>query len=216
MKNPRENLAVWLRDAYAMEGQAIALLESQIKRLENYPQAQPRLREHLEETKAQRATIERCLEQLGESPSSLKAATMKLAANVQGMLHGLAGDEVLKHALGSHAFEQFEAGCYRSLSVAAEAAGEPQIAQTCSRLMEQEQAMAAWVGADPDPDHNLPRKRCDRRRRQTLNGRATEEPSGARRRPAKKEDRWHLSILGTSPRNVLYLIPGTVDMPDVF
>jgi ferritin-like metal-binding protein YciE len=145
MTNPRENLAVWLRDAYAMEGQAIELLESQIKRLENYPQAQPRLREHLEETKAQRATIERCLEQLGESPSSLKAATMKLAANVQGMLHGLAGDEVLKHALGSHAFEQFEAGCYRSLSVAAEAAGEPQIAQTCVRLMEQEQAMAAWV-----------------------------------------------------------------------
>jgi ferritin-like metal-binding protein YciE len=69
---------------------------------------------------------------------------MKLGANVQGMLHGLAGDEVLKHALGSHAFEQFEAGCYRSLSVGAEAAGEPQIAQTCSRLMEQEQAMAAW------------------------------------------------------------------------
>jgi ferritin-like metal-binding protein YciE len=60
-------------------------------------------------------------------------------------LHGLAGDEVLKHALGSHAFEQFEAGCYRSLVAVAETAGEPGIAQTCNRLMEQEQAMAAWV-----------------------------------------------------------------------
>jgi ferritin-like metal-binding protein YciE len=145
MTTPRDNLVAWLRDAYAMEGQAIELLESQIKRLENYPQAQPRLREHLEETKTQQVAIERCLEQLGESPSTLKEATMKLAANVQGMLHGLSGDEVLKHALGSHAFEQFEAGCYRSLSVAAEAASEPQIAQTCLRLMEQEQAMAAWV-----------------------------------------------------------------------
>jgi ferritin-like metal-binding protein YciE len=145
MTTARDNLAAWLRDAYAMEGQAIELLESQISRLENYPQAQPRLREHLEETKAQQAELERCLEQLGESPSSFKEATMRVAANIQGLMHGLAGDEVLKHALASHAFEQFEAGCYRSLSVAAEAAGEPQIAQTCNRLMEQEQAMAAWV-----------------------------------------------------------------------
>ncbi|HEX5079377.1 MAG TPA: ferritin-like domain-containing protein [Geminicoccaceae bacterium] len=145
MTTPRDNLAAWLRDAYAMEGQAIELLESQIERLENYPQAQPRLREHLEETKAQQVAVEQCLERLGESPSSLKEATMRLGANVQGMLHGFAGDEVLKHALGSHAFEHFEAGSYRSLSVAAEAAGEPQIAQTCKRLMEQEQAMAAWV-----------------------------------------------------------------------
>ena len=145
MTTPRDNLAAWLRDAYAMEGQAIELLESQISRLEHYPQAQPRLREHLEETRAQQATIERCLEQLGESPSSLKEATMRVGANLQGMMHALSGDEVLKHALGSHAFEQFEAGCYHSLSVAAEAAGEAQIARTCDRLMEQEQAMAAWV-----------------------------------------------------------------------
>ena len=145
MKTPRENLATWLRDAYAMEGQAIELLEGQIKRLEHYPQAQPRLREHLEETKAQQAAIEQCLARLGESPSSLKAATMRIGANIQGFLHGLAGDEVLKHALGSHAFEQFEAGCYLSLSAAAETAGEPGIAETCNRLMAQEQAMAAWL-----------------------------------------------------------------------
>jgi ferritin-like metal-binding protein YciE len=145
MTTPRDNLAAWLRDAYAMEGQAIELLESQISRLEHYPQAQPRLREHLEETKAQQAAIERCLEQLGEKPSSLKEVTMRVGANLQGMMHALSGDEVLKHALASHAFEQFEAGCYHSLSAAAEVAGEPQIARTCDRLMEQEQAMAAWV-----------------------------------------------------------------------
>ena len=145
MTTPRDNLATWLRDAYAMEGQAIELLESQISRLENYPQAQPRLREHLEETRAQQATIERCLEQLGESPSSLKEATMRIGANIQGMLHAFAGDEVLKHALGSHAFEQFEAGCYESLMVAAETAGEPEIARTCQHIMEQELDMAAWV-----------------------------------------------------------------------
>ncbi len=145
MTTPRDNLVAWLRDAYAMEGQATQLLESQIQRLDSYPEAQPRLRQHLEETKQQQAAVEQCLKQLGESPSSFKEATMKFGATMQGMLHAMSGDEVLKHALGSHAFEQFEAGCYHSLSVAAEAAGEREISATCNRLMKQEQEMAAWV-----------------------------------------------------------------------
>lgn len=145
MTTPRENLAVWLRDAHAMEGQATQLLEAQIGRLEHYPEALPRLRQHLEETRAQQAAIEGCLEQIGSEHSALKESAMKLAANVQGMLHGLASDEVLKHALASHAFEQYEAGCYRALAVTAEAAGEAQIAATCRRIEEEEVAMAKWV-----------------------------------------------------------------------
>ena len=46
----RDSLAAWLRDAHAMEGQAIKLLETQIERLESYPEALPRLRQHLDET----------------------------------------------------------------------------------------------------------------------------------------------------------------------
>ena len=42
MTTPRDNLISWLRDAYAMEGQAIELLETQIQRLENYPETLPR------------------------------------------------------------------------------------------------------------------------------------------------------------------------------
>ena len=145
MTTARDNLTSWLSDAYAMEGQAIQLLEAQINRLESYPEALPRLRSHLDETRQQQAEIERCLHRLGTDPSTLKETAMKFAANVQGMLHSMAGDEVLKHALGSHAFEQFEAGCYESLMVAAETAGEPEIARTCQRIMEQELDMAAWV-----------------------------------------------------------------------
>lgn len=145
MTTVRDNLTSWLSDAYAMEGQAIQLLEAQIKRLESYPEALPRLRSHLEETRQQQAQVEECLHRLGTDPSTLKETAMKFAANVQGMLHAMSGDEVLKHALGSHAFEQFEAGCYESLMVAAETAGEPEIARTCQRIMEQELDMAAWV-----------------------------------------------------------------------
>ena len=112
MTTARENLTSWLRDAYAMEGQAIELLEAQIKRLESYPEALPRLRQHLQETRQQQSEVEQCLHRLGSDPSTLKDAAMKLTANVQGMLHAMSGDEVLKHGLGSYAFENFEAASY--------------------------------------------------------------------------------------------------------
>jgi len=145
MTTPRDNLISWLRDAYAMEGQAVELLETQIKRLESYPEALPRLREHLQETHGQQAAIEQCLDRLGAEPSALKDTAMKLGATMQGMMHAMSSDEVLKHALASHAFEQFEAGCYRSLMAAAEVAREPEIARTCERIMRQEHDMADWV-----------------------------------------------------------------------
>lgn len=66
MASPRDSLAAWLRDAHAMEGQAETLLQTQIDRLKSYPEALPRLRSHLEETKEQRAAIERCLAKLGK------------------------------------------------------------------------------------------------------------------------------------------------------
>jgi len=141
----KETLAAWLRDAHAMEGQAITLLETQIERLDSYPEALPQLKRHLEETKTQRSDVEQCLADLGEDTSLLKDATMKLGANLQGMMHAASSDEVLKHAIGSNAFENFEAGCYRSLVAAAEQAGEPKIAATCKRIMDQEVDMAHWV-----------------------------------------------------------------------
>jgi ferritin-like metal-binding protein YciE len=145
MTTPRENLISWLRDAYAMEGQAISLLQAQIDRLDHYPEALPRLRQHLEETREQQATVEQCLNKLGADPSTLKEAAMKLGANMQGMMHAMASDEVLKHALGSHAFERFEAASYCALTAAAETADEPDIARTCERIMRQEEEMGRWV-----------------------------------------------------------------------
>ncbi len=50
MTDPKEHLTHWLRDAYAMESQAVSLLETQISRLETYPAARAKLQEHLAET----------------------------------------------------------------------------------------------------------------------------------------------------------------------
>lgn len=145
MTTARESLTVWLRDAHAMEIQAESFLETQIDRLENYPEALPRLRSHLEETKQHKAMIERCLTSLDEDPSTFKDTSMKVTASIQGMLHSMASDEVLKNALASAAFEQFEAASYRILVTAAQKAGEPEIARTCETIREQEVSMADWA-----------------------------------------------------------------------
>jgi Domain of unknown function (DUF892) len=56
--SPRDNLIAWLSDAYAMEGQAIQLLERQIGRLEHYPEMRRKLEEHLGQTRGQQAALE--------------------------------------------------------------------------------------------------------------------------------------------------------------
>jgi ferritin-like metal-binding protein YciE len=151
MTSPRDSLAAWLRDAHAMEGQAETLLQTQIDRLKNYPEALPRLRSHLEETKQQRVALESCLKRLGQDTSMLKDGTMKVAANFQGLLHAMASDEVLKNTLANAAFEQFEAASYRMLVTAADVAGEPEISRVCSTIMEQEVAMADWAWSQLQP-----------------------------------------------------------------
>jgi ferritin-like metal-binding protein YciE len=143
--NPRDNLIAWLSDAYAMEGQAIELLERQIGRLEHYPEMRRKLEEHLGQTRGQQAALEQAFNLLEDDPSALKASVMKVAANIQGMLHAFASDEVMKHALASYAFEQFEAACYRALLTAAEQAGEREVASTCATILREEEEMAAWL-----------------------------------------------------------------------
>lgn len=151
MATPKENLAAWLRDAHAMEGQAESFLQTQIDRLKNYPEAIPRLQSHLQETKQHRAKVEACLKELGEDTSAIKDTAMKVAANLQGMMHGMASDEVLKNALASASFEQFEAASYKMLVAAAETANEPEIARTCQTILDQEVAMANWAWENLQP-----------------------------------------------------------------
>lgn len=145
MTSATDNLIDGLQNVYAIEGQAITLLETQIKRLESYPEMLPRLRAHLEESKQQQAAIERCLEQLGSSGSSLKAFVTKAAAGMHGMFQAATADEVIKSTLSSYAFESFEAASYRSLIAMAHVAGKPDIAAVCERHLKQELEMQAFV-----------------------------------------------------------------------
>lgn len=142
----RDILTVGLRNAYALEGQALSTMTTVHDRLENYPQLKSALAQHIEETKGQQKTVEGCLHALGEEPSTLKEMGTKLTANLQGMAHMMAGDEILKNLYALYAFEHFEQASYRSLIQMAQDASESGIAEHCRQILRQEEAAGEKIG----------------------------------------------------------------------
>ena len=84
----RENLTTWLRDAYAMENEAIEIFKKQVSRLEHYPELRAKVSSHLDELHRQAERVERCLHQLGADTSGLKTAIGKMVGTAQ-QLSGL-------------------------------------------------------------------------------------------------------------------------------
>jgi ferritin-like metal-binding protein YciE len=134
-----------LRDAYAMEKQAKDMMASQGKRLEDYPEVQERARRHELETDEQIERLERCLKQLNDSPSTLKNLATRTAAALQGALHDMVSDEIIKDTLTGFAFEHFEIAAYRQLIAMAKNLGEEKIASTLRLSLVVEEAMAKWM-----------------------------------------------------------------------
>ena len=71
-----------LKNAHALENQALELMNRQVERIENYPDIKARLQQHIQETHDQIARLERVLESLGESRSVLKDNALSLTGNM--------------------------------------------------------------------------------------------------------------------------------------
>ncbi len=142
---PAELYVTGLRNAHAVEAQAIQLLQRQAERLENYPAMLARMREHIEESRNQQQRIERILESLGTSHSSLKDMGLGLMGNLAALAHAPAPDEVVKNSFANFAFEHYEIAAYRSLLVLAEAAGDNQGPGLLRESLQEEEAMARWI-----------------------------------------------------------------------
>ena len=140
----RENLGEWLRDARTMEDLAIDTLERQAARLDQYPELQARLREHLAETRRQADRLDECLEQLGGAASVTTSRTEKLPGGDQ-IAALLGGGPVIQNSITNYAFEHFEIATYRTLIEAASEAGEPEVERVCRENLREEEAMAAWL-----------------------------------------------------------------------
>jgi len=145
MKSARDHLTDWLRDAYAMEVQATQMMENMESRLQNYPDLQERLRQHIEETRGQADQVRGCLQRLGTDTSALKTAIAGFTGTMQALSGVVVEDEVVKGAVFSYGFEQWEIANYTVLIKTAEAAGETEIRTTLEGILRQEEAMADWL-----------------------------------------------------------------------
>ena len=146
--SPKDTLASWLKDAHAMKAARVENLERQAERYDGFPELKHRLTQRLSNSKSQIQGIEQCLQQLGADTSAIKEGVSKVASKLQGWTVAAAPDEVVKNCIANDAFAEFEAASFESLSVAAAQCGEPQIAEVCSRLRDQEREMADWFQAE--------------------------------------------------------------------
>ena len=141
----REVFIVGLKNAHAMENQALSIMKPQIERLEHYPEMAARLREHVTETEAQAQRLDRILESVGESASSMKDTFLSAFGGMASLGHAAAGDEVLKNAMANHAFENYEIAAYISLITSARACGEVNATSLLEQNLEEERHMAEWI-----------------------------------------------------------------------
>jgi ferritin-like metal-binding protein YciE len=133
-----------LRNAHALENEAINIIDRQLDRVDNFPEVAERLRMHRGETRQQIVRLEEVLDGLGEAPSSLKDAALSVMGNMAALSHAVADDEILKNAFANCALENFEIASYKSLIVMAQAADLQSGVSALEASLREEQDMARW------------------------------------------------------------------------
>ena len=141
----REIFVTGLKNAHAMENQALSIMKPQVSRIENYPEVARRLEDHIRETEGQIGRIEELLESLGESHSSLKDMALSFTGAMAAVGHTVAGDEILKNSMANFAFENYEIAAYKSLLTIAELGGFPSATSALQANLQEEQNMAKWL-----------------------------------------------------------------------
>ena len=141
---------VGLRNAHALEHQALALMDRQIDHLSHYPEVAQRLKAHRVETEGQIERLDQILDALDESASAVKDTALGLVGNLAALGHVFAPDEILKNGFANFAFENFEIASYKSLMIVAEMGGFTDSLPLLQRTLDEEVAMARFC------DESLP------------------------------------------------------------
>jgi len=131
-----------LKNAHALEKQAMQLIERQLERIENYPEVADLLRTHRRETEEQIRRVDELLHSFGEDRSILKDIATALSGNMAAIAHTIMPDEILKNHFANHAFENFEIASYTSLITMAEATGHSQHVSALQASLHEEEKTA--------------------------------------------------------------------------
>ncbi|WP_108460522.1 ferritin-like domain-containing protein [Devosia naphthalenivorans] len=134
-----------LRNAHAMENQALSIMKPQVSRIENYPEVAHRLQQHITETEGQIQRLEQILEGLGESRSMLKDAVLSVGGAMATIGHTVAPDEIIKNSIANFAFENYEIAAYKSLLALANQASNSSATSLLQQNLQEELSMAEWL-----------------------------------------------------------------------
>lgn len=146
----RELFVVGLKNAHAVEKQALSIMTPQVSRIENYPEVADQLRLHINETNGQIARLDDLLASFDTSGSALKDMGLSLSGSMAALAHSVAGDEIIKNSFANYAFEHFEIAAYKSLLVMAEDGGFANAMPALKQSLGEEERMAQWI------EDNLP------------------------------------------------------------
>jgi ferritin-like metal-binding protein YciE len=136
-----------LKNAHALEKQAVQLLSRQLERLENYPEMSAMISTHIQESEVQADRLSSILERHGTSNSMLKDFVTSLSGNMAALAHMPMQDEVLKNTFANYAFEHFEIAAYKSLIALAQATGDTQSIPVLEQSMAEEVKTAKLIEA---------------------------------------------------------------------
>jgi len=134
-----------LKNAHAMENQALSIMKPQLSRIENYPEVAARLEQHIRETEGQIVRLDELLDSLAEDRSRLKDMALSFTGAMAAMGHTVAGDEILKNSFANFAFENFEMAAYKSLIAIGDHGGFPGLVPALRANLDEEIAMAQWL-----------------------------------------------------------------------
>ncbi|MBM3605732.1 MAG: ferritin-like domain-containing protein [Alphaproteobacteria bacterium] len=144
-QSAQEIFADGLRNAHAMEKQALSMIQPQLNRLEHYPEVSEMLERHYRETEVQIQRLDEILASMDTSASALKDLGLSISGSMAAMGHTIAGDEILKNSFANFAFENFEIASYTSLITVAELCGATSAVPLLQQNLEEEQRMATML-----------------------------------------------------------------------
>jgi len=139
-----KELVNYLRDAHAIEAQAVQLLEAGPK-IAGMDELAAFMREHLEESREHQRLVEERLRAHDSGPSRFQSTALRVGGLNVGAFFGAQPDTPAKLAGFAFAFEHLEIAAYELLRRVAERAGDHETAAMADRILAQERAAAERV-----------------------------------------------------------------------
>jgi ferritin-like metal-binding protein YciE len=145
----QDEVVKYLRDAHAIEAQALGLLETGPK-LAGFDALAKVFEEHLPQTREHQRLVDERLAQLGSGPARFQAGALRVGALNLGAFFKVQPDTPVKLAGFAYAFEALETAAYEMLARTADRAGDSETAQLARHIMGEERAAAEKVAGTWD------------------------------------------------------------------